>query len=92
MMVERGIEVDHTALYRWVQHHAPEREKRLRYIWHPSLGLIWRVDETYINIKDHQWKYPYRTIDKRAHTIGFYLFPTQKTQEAKRFLGKTLRG
>jgi transposase-like protein len=32
MMLERGLEVDHTTLYRWVQHYAPEMEKRLR--WH----------------------------------------------------------
>ena len=28
-MLERGLEVDHTTLYRWVQHYAPEMEKRL---------------------------------------------------------------
>ena len=31
MMLERGLEVDHTTLYRWVQHYAPEMEKRLRW-------------------------------------------------------------
>ena len=30
MMAERGVEVDHTTLYRWVQHYAPLMEKRLR--------------------------------------------------------------
>ena len=29
MMLERGMEIDHTTLYRWVQHYAPEMEKRL---------------------------------------------------------------
>ncbi len=33
MMLERGLEVDHTTLYRWVQHYAPEMEKRLRWYW-----------------------------------------------------------
>ncbi len=32
MMQERGVQVDHTTLYRWVQHYAPKMEKRLR--WH----------------------------------------------------------
>jgi len=91
MMVERGAEVDHTTLYRWVQHYAPEMEKRLRYFWRPSLGLSWRVDETYIKIKG-QWKYLYRAVDKRGHTIDFYLSSTRNTQAAKRFLGKALRG
>ncbi|PTN07402.1 hypothetical protein C8R11_1387 [Nitrosomonas aestuarii] len=31
MMLERGFEVDHTTLYRWVQHYAPEMEKRMRW-------------------------------------------------------------
>lgn len=90
MMVERGVEVDHTTLYRWVQHYAPEMEKRLRYFWRPGLGMSWRVDETYIKVKG-QWKYLYRAVDKRGHTIDFYLSPTRNIQAAKRFLGKALR-
>src|SRR3546814_6641996 len=30
---ERGISVDHTTIYRWVQCYAPEMEKRLRWFW-----------------------------------------------------------
>src|SRR5699024_5846858 len=30
MLAERGISVDHTTIYRWVQCYAPEMEKRLR--------------------------------------------------------------
>ena len=29
MMVERGVIVDHTTRYRWVQQYAPDIEKRL---------------------------------------------------------------
>jgi transposase, IS6 family len=28
MMEERGVEVDHTTIFRWVQRYAPEIEKR----------------------------------------------------------------
>lgn len=38
MMLERDMEVDHTTIYRWVQHYAPEMEKRLRWYWKPTLG------------------------------------------------------
>ena len=31
MMLERRLEVDHTTIYRWVQHYAPEMEKRMRW-------------------------------------------------------------
>jgi|CXWL01.1.fsa_nt_gi transposase-like protein len=51
MMLERGFEVDHTTLYRWVQHFAPEMEKRLRWYYKPTMGFSWRVDETYVKVK-----------------------------------------
>lgn len=90
MMVERGIEVDHTTLYRWVQRYASEMEKRLRWYWKPTLGYSWRVDETYIKVKG-KWTYLYRAVDKRGRTIDFYLSSTRNVQAAKRFLGKALR-
>ena len=89
MMVERGIEVDHTTLYRWVQHYALLMEKRLKYFWRPSLGFSWRVDETYVKVKG-QWKYLYQAVDKQGHTIDFYLSSTRNALAAKRFLGKAL--
>src|SRR3546814_6370040 len=33
MLAERGISVDHTTIYRWVQCYAPEMAKRLRWFW-----------------------------------------------------------
>ena len=50
MMLERGLQVDHTTIYRWVQRYAPELEQRCR----PHLKTTtdsWRVDETSIKIK-----------------------------------------
>jgi transposase-like protein len=38
IMLERGLAGDHTTLYRWVQHYAPEMEKRLPWYWKPSMG------------------------------------------------------
>ncbi|MFQ0195194.1 IS6 family transposase, partial [Klebsiella pneumoniae] len=29
----RGVNVDHSTIYRWVQRYAPEMEKRLRWYW-----------------------------------------------------------
>lgn len=45
MMSERGLSVDHTTIYHWVQNYAPEIDKRSR----PCLKQTndsWRVDET----------------------------------------------
>ena len=90
MLIERGVKVDHTTFYRWVQHYAPLMEKRLRWYWKPTLDHSWRVDETYIKVKG-QWKYLYRAVDKRGYTIDFYLSSTRNLQAAKRFLGKALQ-
>jgi transposase-like protein len=74
---ERGVKVDHTTLYRWVQRYAPEIEKRLRWYWcRPADLYSWKVDETYLKVKG-RWVYLYRAIDKRGHTIDFYLSPTR---------------
>ena len=48
MMTERGVAVDHSTIYRWVQHYAPEMEKRLRWQWRRARSGSWRVDETYV--------------------------------------------
>ena len=33
MLDERGVKVDHSTIYRWVQRYAPEMERRLRWYW-----------------------------------------------------------
>jgi len=66
MMLERGLSVDHTTIYRWVQHYAPELEKRCR----PHLKTTndsWRVDETYRKVKG-VWTYLYRAVDSPSGT------------------------
>jgi len=46
-MRERGLSVDHTTVFRWVQRYAPELDKRCRPSLHATTGS-YRVDETYI--------------------------------------------
>ena len=91
MMTERGVAVDHSTIYRWVQHFAPEMEKRLRWQWRRPQSRGWRIDETYVKVRG-KWAYLYRAVDKLGNTIDFYLSSTRNTKAAKRFLGKTLRG
>ncbi|MDQ3231044.1 MAG: IS6 family transposase, partial [Pseudobdellovibrionaceae bacterium] len=64
MAEERGLEVDHTTIYRWVIKFTPGLEKALRRLKRP-LGKSWRLDETYIKVKG-QWKYLYRAVDKEG--------------------------
>jgi hypothetical protein len=56
MLGERGVAVDHLTIYRWVQHYAPEIEKRLRWQWRAPLSTSWRVDETYVKVRG-KWAY-----------------------------------
>jgi transposase-like protein len=91
MMGERGVSIDHSTIYRWVQRYAPEMEKRLRWQWRCPRSTSWRVDETYVKVRG-QWAYLYRALDKHGNTIDFYLSPTRNAKAAKRFLGKALNG
>ena len=91
MMTERGVAVDHSTIYRWVQRFAPEMEKRLRWQWRRPQSTSWRIDETYVKVHG-KWAYLYRALDKLGNTIDFYLSATRNTKAAKRFLGKALRG
>ena len=91
MLCERGVNVDHCTIYRWVQRYAPEIEKRLRWYWKPKMGLNWQVDETYIKVKG-KWVYLYCAIHKKGHTVDFYLSSRHNAKAAKRFLGKALKG
>ena len=91
MMTERGVAVDHSTIYRWVQHFAPEMERRLRWQWRWPRSRSWRIDETYVKVRG-QWAYLYRALDKLGNTIDFYLSSTRNTKAAKRFLGKALNG
>ena len=91
-MEERGVHLDHSTLFRWVQRYAPEIEKRLRWAWRRAgWSSCWHVDETYIKVRG-QWVYLYRAVDKQGHTIDFYLSQTRNTKAAKRFLHKALNG
>ena len=91
MMEERGLNVDHTTLYRWVQHYAPELERRTRWYRRGRHNTgSWRVDETYIRVKG-QWRYLYRALDSQGNTIDFMLSTQRDVGAATRFLSKAIR-
>jgi transposase-like protein len=88
MLADRGIQVDHTTLFRWIQAYAPELDKRLR----PHLRMTsgsWRVDETYIRVKG-EWVDLYRAVDASGQTIDFLLSPKRDAAAARRFFRKAL--
>jgi transposase-like protein len=88
IMQERGLHVDHTTIYRWIQAYAPELEKRCR----PHLKACndsWKVDETYIKVKK-VWTYLYRAVDSEGNTLEFLLSATRDAEATKRFFLKAL--
>ena len=88
-MRERGLEVDHSTIFRWVQRYAPEINKRIRQHLKMS-GTSYRVDETYIKV-GKTCKYLYRAVDKEGQTIEFRLSAKCNIAAAKRFFRKMMR-
>src|SRR3954451_23816187 len=89
MMAERGLSVDHTTIYRWVQHYAPVLEKKCRAKLKQT-NDSWRVDETYVKVKG-EWLYLYRAVDSTGDTVEFMLSSSRDGVSAKRFFRKALR-
>src|SRR5437763_7958336 len=67
LLAERGIEVDHVTVYRWVQRFTPQEIHRSRDFRHVP-GHPWFVDETYIKVAG-RWVYLYRAIDQFGQVI-----------------------
>jgi transposase, IS6 family len=89
MMHERGVAVDPSAIFRWVQRYAPEIEKRIRLYYEARSGS-WRVDETYVQVGG-RWKYLFRAVDKHGRLIAFMLSDRRNTNAAYRFLRKAIK-
>ena len=88
-MIERGLSVAHTTIYRWVMIYAPEMEKRSRNYLR-STNDSWIVDETYVKVNG-EWKYLYRAVDSNGNTLDFMLSAKRDHKAAKRFLKKGLK-
>ena len=70
MLAERGVNVDHSTIYRWVQRYAPEMEKRLRWYWRTTLPIFARgMDET-VKVNG-AGRITYRAVDSRGRTVDF---------------------
>ena len=89
MLRGRGLSVDHSTVFRWVQRYAREINKRIR----PHLkmsGTSYRVNETYIKV-GREYQYLYRAVDKDGNTIEFMLSAKRDVSSAKRFFKKIMR-
>jgi transposase-like protein len=84
LLAERGVHVDPSTIFDWVQQFTPlyqdaARSRRRR------VGQCWSIDETYIRIAG-RWSYAFRAIDEDGQVIDVYVSPTRDTAEATTFL------
>jgi transposase, IS6 family len=89
LLAERGIEVDHVTVYRWVQRFTPLLADAARPCRH-AVGDRWFVDETYVKVAG-RWRYVYRAIDQHGQIIDVYVSPRRDTRAARRFFATALR-
>ena len=89
LMAERGVDVDHSTINRWVVKYSPKLEVEFTKRHKNKVGSSWRMDETYIKIKG-RWFYLYRAVDKSGETIDLILSKNRDKISAKRFLNKAI--
>jgi transposase-like protein len=88
LLAERGIEVDHVTLFRWVQRFTPE----LIDAAHPSrhaVGDRWFVDDTYVKVSGVS-RYVYRAIDQHGQVIDVFVSQRRDIASARRFFTTAL--
>ena len=88
LMAERGLAVDHTSVWRWVQAYGPEVNRRLHGVVKPK-SSGWHMDETFVRIAG-KWMYLFRAVDAHGQTVDFYLSETRDREAAKLFLKRAL--
>ena len=80
---ERGLVVDRSTVYRWVQRFLPLFEQAARARRRP-VGTKWRVDETYVRLNGH-WTYIYRAIDRDGQVVDAYFSQRRNARAAQMF-------
>jgi transposase-like protein len=90
LLAERGIDVDHVSVYRWVQRFTPSLIDAARPCRHTP-GDRWFVDETYVKIAG-RWVYLYRTIDQLSQVIDVLVAQKRGLAATRRFFIRALEG
>jgi transposase, IS6 family len=92
LLGERGVEVDHVTIYRWVQRFTPLHSTPRgcgRTV--PAHGRRrWYVDETYVKVAG-RWRFVYRAIDQHGQIIDVYVSARRDTRAARHFFATALR-
>jgi transposase-like protein len=83
LLADRGIDLDHTTVYRWVQRFTPLLAEAGRPCRH-AVGDRWQVDETYVKVAG-RWRYVYRAIDQFGQVVDVFVAPARDLRAARRF-------
>ncbi len=89
LLAERGVEVDHVSVFRWVQRFTPLFADAARPCRHAA-GDRWWVDETYIKVGG-RWCYLYRAIDQFGQVIDVLATDKRDAAAARRFFTRALQ-
>src|SRR5215204_6748075 len=88
LLTERGVEVDHVTVYRWVQRFTPLLVGAVRPCRH-VVGDRWQVDETYVKVAG-RWRYVYRAIDQSGQVIDLFVSARRDAKAARRFFDQAI--
>jgi IS6 family transposase len=88
LLAERGVEVDHVTVYRWVLRFTLLLVEAARPCRH-AVGDRWQVDETYVKVAGH-WRYVYRAIDQFGQVIDVFVSARRDAKTARRFFEQAI--
>jgi transposase-like protein len=88
LLAERGVEVDHVTIYRWVLRCTPLLADAARPCRH-LVGDRWCVDETYVKVAG-QWRYVYRAIDQFGQVVDVFVAVRRDAKAAYRFFERAI--
>jgi transposase-like protein len=88
LLAERGIEVDHVTVFRWVQRFTPLLADAARFCRHAPADR-WFTDETYVKVNG-VWRYVYRAVDQHGQVIDVLVSARRDGEAARRFFQRAL--
>ena len=88
LLAERGVEVDHVTVYRWVQRCTPLQAEAARLCRH-GIRDRWQVDQTYVKVAG-RCRYVYRAIDQSGQVIDVFVSARRDATAARRFFQQAI--